>query len=66
VSRIIVMNADASGVLPLTNGREPAWSRDGKIAFTNGSEILVMNADGSGIIRLTDNAANDARPAWSP
>jgi TolB protein len=66
VSRIIVMNADASGMLPLTYGREPTWSRDGKIAFTNGSEIFVMNADGSGIIRLTDNAASDGRPAWSP
>jgi len=65
VSRILVMNADASIVVVLTNGREPAWSADGKIAFTDGSAIFVMSADGSGIIRLTETAANGG-PAWSP
>ncbi len=72
---IYVMNADASGVLRLTENpafdEEPDWSSDGsKIVFTSSRdgnwEIYVMNADGSGQTRLTSNPVHDCSPAWSP
>jgi len=60
---IYVTNADGSGVTRLASGRNPAWSRDGRIAFNgpNGG-IYVMNADGSGQMRLGEGGF----PSWSP
>jgi Tol biopolymer transport system component len=62
---VYVMNADGTGVIPLTGGAggsEPAWSPDGRrIAF---SGIVVMNADGSDPVSLTDQWGSS--PAWLP
>lgn len=71
--RIFVMNSDTSGLVVLTSSdfdREPTWSPDGRIAFTNtrtnGSDIFLINADGSGLTNLTNDPASDDSPAWSP
>jgi Tol biopolymer transport system component/putative hemolysin len=75
-SDIMVMNADGSGLVNLTNTPDidegfPSWSPDGMhIAFTSrrdgNNEIYVMNADGTNPSRWTDNPADDFAPAWSP
>jgi len=67
----VMSEIDGSGVVRLTSGRAPAWSRDGsKIAFTRdgsaGSGIYVMNADGSGIVHLGTTTTTDNQPTWSP
>jgi Tol biopolymer transport system component len=79
-SRIYVMNADGTGITPVTPATAPgnypdtsaAWSPDGtKIAFDRAAlDIFVVNADGTGLRRLTNNGvmANFAtfKPDWSP
>jgi TolB protein len=67
------MNADGSGVTPLTNqeSTEPTWSPDGtRIAFTStrdgNTDIWVVSAGGGELRRLTSNAARDFGAAWSP
>ncbi len=56
----------------LGNAANPAWSRDGKIAYDYRQpgysirELWVMNADGSGIRRLTKLRQVSTLPAWSP
>jgi len=65
---IYVMNADGSGLQPLTSGpsfdAHPTWSPDGgRIAFYRNGSIHVMNASGSGVTKLTDDGQY---PAWSP
>src|SRR5262249_25114501 len=74
---IYTMNADGSGVTPLTSDpgedSRASFSADGKrIVFrsdraphTGNPEIYVMNADGSGQTRLT-TTGNESRPAFSP
>ena len=72
---IVVMNADGSGLRPLTTGPADgfasSWSPDGRrIAFTSkrdgNREIYVMEADGSSPVRLTREPAEDSWPRWSP
>lgn len=73
-SDLFVMNADGSGLQPLTElgtSFQPAWSPDGtRIVFGNGlghrAEIFVMNADGTNQAQLTDDRFEDSVPAWSP
>ena len=80
-----VINADGSGEREINDDDEcahgPAWSTDGRIAFSStiygevegrdhpqclpGSAISVTNPDGSGVIQLTHNSDNDFLPAWS-
>jgi tol-pal system beta propeller repeat protein TolB len=73
-SDVFVMNADGSGLQPLTQlgtTFQPAWSPDGtRIVFGNGlghkAEIFVMNADGTNQTQLTHDRFEDSVPAWSP
>ena len=77
--RVYAVNADGTGVRPLTRTRgaahegSPAYSPDGRrIAYTCGNfELCVMNADGTAPARLTTNdwpreLRYDTAPAWSP
>ena len=74
-SRIVVVNADASGRRVLIGqGSDPAWSPDSaKIAFVayasrfaESGDLAVVNADGSGPINLTATSEPETRPAWAP
>jgi Tol biopolymer transport system component len=73
---IAVINPDGTGLQYASRyysdagDFDPAWSTDGRIAFSHWDylddrEIYVMNADGSGQIQLTNNPADDLDPAWS-
>jgi Tol biopolymer transport system component len=73
---IYLMNADGSGMMPLTNDpgwdNWPTWSPDGAhLAFTCrapiaglGGGICRINVDGTGREQLT--SSNDWEPSWSP
>ncbi len=79
VARVYGVNADGSGVRPLTQTAgaafegSPAYSPDGgRLVYTCGNfELCIMNADGSAQARLTVNdwpreLRYDMSPAWSP
>jgi TolB protein len=75
--RIRTMNADGTGITPITNpstgirDTDPAWSTNGsKIVFSRfvsgaGNEIFTMNADGTNPVRLTTNTVDDREPDWT-
>jgi Tol biopolymer transport system component len=73
---VIVMNADGSGKVNLTNhsanDAPMDWSPDGsKILFASNRdhenyELYAMNADGTGVTRLTTNGAFEYPASWSP
>jgi|GEM_PF-4419781 len=44
---IFIMNRDGSGVRRLTNGREPLWLPDGRIAYIGNEGIYTIASDGS-------------------
>jgi tol-pal system beta propeller repeat protein TolB len=72
--QIYVMNADGTGVRPLTDGpgrnHSPTWSPDGtEIAFIStrdgNAELYVMSSDGSNQTRLTRTSrGEESQPAW--
>jgi len=71
---IVVMNADGSGEIKLTDDpasdQSPAWSPDGSqlaiVSTRDGNEeIYVIEADGSDAVRLTTDPADDGDPAWA-
>lgn len=49
---------------------QPAWSRDGKIAFVSyrsgQGDIYVMDANGENLRQLTSQPGMEQQPAWSP
>jgi Tol biopolymer transport system component len=66
-NEIRVMNPDGTNVQDVAAGREPAWSADGRIAFTRGadpdtSEVRVVNPDGGNDHRVGTGHG----PSWSP
>jgi TolB protein len=67
------MDADGSHQRQLVpgEGREPAWSPDGRwIAFVSDRDghpnIYVAAGDGSRVLQLTSDPAPKFRPAWRP
>jgi hypothetical protein len=67
---LYVMNADGTGARFLYGGaRNPAWSRDGRIAFTYASGALyAINPDGTGAAPISPFPSFPSydEPAWSP
>src|SRR6266567_9525966 len=75
---ILLMNADGSGLVNLTDSLAyddwPAWSPDGsKIAFQadrsavadarDTLDVYVMHADGSNVVQLTRDTTQEGEPA---
>ena len=75
-SRVHLMNADGSGVRPLTSGEHfdsnPSFSPDGRrVVFERRrgervSNLFVINLDGSGERQLTRGAHRDQDPVFAP
>jgi dipeptidyl aminopeptidase/acylaminoacyl peptidase len=67
---LVVVRADGALERVLTAGREPAWSRSGKIAFVSdrsgSEELYVIDSTGRGLRRLTTSPAAESAPSWSP
>jgi Tol biopolymer transport system component len=64
-AEIALMAVDGSAVTRLTDGFDPAWSRNGaKLVFARADGLFTINADASNLTRLT--AGNQHAPAWRP
>ena len=75
---IEVINADGSGLHPLTDPPDaaedsaPAWSPDGtRVAFVRltpaeGFQIYTIRADGTDLTKLTSIPGEKSNPSWSP
>jgi TolB protein len=62
---IVLVTLDGGVVTRLTDGFEPAWSRDGsRLVFAGGDGLFTINVDGSHRTRLTTGAHH--APAWRP
>jgi hypothetical protein len=63
--QVAALPAGGGPVTRLTNGFDPAWSRDGaKIVFAGEDGLFTINRDGSRLTRLTKGA--HSAPAWRP
>lgn len=71
-STIWLMDPQGDNKRKLVQGREPAWSPNGRhIAFTSGQfegndEIYVIDIDGANMRRVTQHKRFDWFPKWSP
>jgi len=75
-SHIVVMNADGTHRVQVTNGsgvdRHPDWSPDGtRLVFqrgdsNSGGDVYVVDLETTATTRLTKGAATDQQPTWSP
>jgi TolB protein len=71
---IVVLNLRTAKVHALTktlshDEREPAWSRQGWIAYVRDEDIFLMRRDGSGTRNVTRTPAekdDESEPSWSP
>jgi Tol biopolymer transport system component len=62
---IVLIPPDGGDVTRLTEGFEPAWSRDGAtLVFSGGDGLFTIRVDGSHRTRLTKGA--HYAPAWRP
>jgi serine/threonine protein kinase len=81
VPQIYLINADGSGLRPITNEQDgacqPDWSPDGtKLVYVSpcpdkrdtyqGSSLYVINVDGSARVALPTSLGGDFEPDWSP
>lgn len=70
--QIFIINPDGTGLTPVGTGSSPAWSNQGKIAFTESagdalSNIGVMDEDGTNRVTLTRSAGTGiGEPDFSP
>src|SRR5688572_3615803 len=64
------MNADGSGVEPLTTGGtswNPEYSPDGgQLALNQERDVFIMSLSTKGLRRVTYEPSNDLHPTWSP
>jgi Tol biopolymer transport system component len=59
---IYLANEDGTAITRLTEGSQPAWSRDGqRIAFARDRSIYVINVDGTGLRHVSPGL----NPSWS-
>ena len=64
-SQLALMAADGSSVTRLTDGFDPAWSRDGaKLVFARDDGLFTIDVDGANLKRLT--TGKPYAPAWRP
>lgn len=64
-AQIAIMQADGSSLIRLTDGTDPAWSRDGsKLVFSRTDGLFTINPDGTNLVRLTTGQHH--APAWRP
>ncbi|WP_123042390.1 TolB family protein [Cohnella candidum] len=67
--RVMIVNADGTGLTAVAKGKEPSWSRDGsQIAYaaptdSGITEIHIVDVNGSGHDRAL---VSGSQPAWSP
>lgn len=81
IAQIYIVNADGTGLRPLTNEQDgacqPDWAPDGsRLVYVSpcpgrqdqypNSSLFVINADGSGRTPLPTTLGGDFEPAWSP
>jgi TolB protein len=64
-SEIALVSPDGGGATRLTDGLQPAWSRDGAtLVFAGGDGLYTIGVDGSHRTRLT--TGGHSAPAWRP
>src|SRR2546425_1872173 len=70
---IYVVNADGSGLAPVTAGasfdecRYISWSADGtRLAYCAHDDVYSVGVDGTGVSNLTNDPLFEGEPRWSP